>query len=140
MTKQIFLEELRKALSGRVSSSVVNENISYYEEYISTQVRAGRNEAQIIEELGDPRILARSLADAEKRAGAFVEESVDGVRGESDHPMRRIYELPGWLILVGVILIVLVVLGVVFKVIGFFMPVLIPIAVVVFFLKLLQRK
>ena len=44
MTKQDFLEQLQKALGSRVSSSIVNENIAYYEEYIAMQVRAGKSE------------------------------------------------------------------------------------------------
>ena len=77
MTKQEFLEQLRKALGSRVSSSVVNENISYYEEYIATHVRAGKTEESVIAGLGDPRLLARSIADADKRASAIDVEEAD---------------------------------------------------------------
>lgn len=140
MTKQEFLEQLRMALGSRVNSSVVNENITYYEEYIATQVRAGRSEESVIEELGEPRLLARSIADADKRAGGTEAEGADETRGSDEHPMRRIYNLPGWVILVGVILIVVLVLSIVFKVIGVLLPVLIPIAVIVFFLRIIQRK
>lgn len=144
MTKQEFLEELCKALGSRVNSSVVNENITYYEEYIATQVRAGRSEESVIEKLGDPRLLARSIADADKRAGGTEAEDADETRGNDEHPMRRIYNLPGWVILVGVILIVVLVLSAVFKVIGILLPILIrflvPVAIVIFFLRLLKRK
>lgn len=140
MTKQDFLEQLQKALGSRVSSSIVNENIAYYEEYIAMQVRAGKSEEAVIEELGDPRLLARSIADASKRATETIADEADEIREDSEHPMRRTYNLPGWLILTGVILIVLLVLGAVFSVIRVLLPVLIPIAAVVFFLRLLQRK
>lgn len=77
MTKQEFLDSLRAALSSRVSTRAVAENISFYEDYINTQVRMGKSEAQVIEELGDPRLLARSIAEAEKRAGTGSEAETE---------------------------------------------------------------
>lgn len=77
MTKQEFLDSLRAALSSRVSTRAVAENISFYEDYINTQVRMGKSEAQVIEELGDPRLLARSIAEAEKRAGTGSEQEAE---------------------------------------------------------------
>lgn len=77
MTKQEFLDSLRAALSGRVSTRAVAENISFYEDYINTQVRMGKSEAQVIEELGDPRLLARTIAEAEKRAGTGSEQEAE---------------------------------------------------------------
>ena len=68
MTKQEFLDSLRMALASRVSASQVEENIRYYEDYINTQMRMNRSEAEVIAELGDPRLLARSISDANKRA------------------------------------------------------------------------
>jgi len=140
MTKQEFLSQLRNALGSRVDSYIVNENVSYYEEYIATQVRAGKSEETVIEELGDPRLLARSIADANKRAGASEVEGEDESRDNEEHPMYRTYNLPGWLIVVGIFLIVLLVLGTVFSVLRVLMPFIIPIAIVVFFLRFLQRK
>lgn len=142
MTKQEFLEQLRRTLASRVGSVVVNENIAYYEEYIVTQVRAGKREEEVIEELGDPRLLARSIADASKRAGAS-EENREAFE-EEQSPMQRIYKLPGWLIFTIVLLLVILVLSAVFSVLGVIIralfPILFPIAIVVFFLRFLQRK
>ncbi len=140
MTKQEFLEQLRKALGSRVSGSVVNENISYYEEYIATQVRAGKREEDVISGLGDPRLLARSIADADKRAAADDYESADETASGDESIMRRTYNLPGWLIVCGIILIIVLVLGMAFSVIRVLFPFLLPIAVVVFFLKILNTK
>lgn len=141
MTKQEFLEQFQRALGSRVSGSIVNENVSYYEEYIATQVRAGKSEGDVIAALGDPRLLARSIADAHKRAETSGEEDVcEEAVDENEHPMKRAYNIPGWLIIAGIILIVVLVLSVVFKVIAVLLPLIIPVAIVVFFLRLLQSK
>lgn len=141
MTKHEFLEQLQKALGSRVSSSVVNENISYYEEYIATQMRMGRSEESVIESLGDPRLLARSISDADKRAGASVTDEADEeVYEQDDNLMPRSYKLPGWLILIGVLLIIILVLSLAFSVIKVLLPVIIPVAIVVYFVRILQIK
>lgn len=91
MTKQEFLDGLRAALSGRVSTGTVMENISFYEEYINTQVRMGKSEAEVLQKLGDPRLLARSIVEAEKRAGTGREQEAEyGASGRSrDYEQRR---------------------------------------------------
>lgn len=85
MTKQEFLDKLRAALSGRVSTRAVAENISFYEDYINTQVRMGKSETQVIEELGDPRLLARSIAEAEKRAGLGSSQEAEYTTADSGY-------------------------------------------------------
>lgn len=141
MTKHEFLEQLQRALGSRVASSVVNENLSYYEEYIATQVRTGRSEESVIESLGDPRLLARSIADAEKRVGAEAAEDADEeVCEQDDNLMHRSYRLPGWLILIGIVLIIVLVFSLAFSVIRVLFPFIIPIAIVVYVLRILQSK
>ena len=65
MSREEFLTELRKALQGRVSQQTVNDNLRYYEEYILTESHKGKTEAEVIAELGNPRLLAKSIIDAE---------------------------------------------------------------------------
>lgn len=88
MTKQEFLDSLRAALSGRVSTRAVAENISFYEDYINTQVRMGKSEAQVIEELGDPRLLAKTITEAEKRAGTSSEPEAEYRTANSGYSYR----------------------------------------------------
>lgn len=69
MTKAEFLERLRRALNGNMSAAAVEDNIQFYDSYFSGQIAQGRSEADVLNELGDPRILARTLIDAAERAG-----------------------------------------------------------------------
>ena len=66
MLKQDFLDILRNALSGHLGTSELNENLNYYEGYINAQVRQGRSEEEVLVELGDPRLIARSIKTAAK--------------------------------------------------------------------------
>ena len=42
MNKQEFVDRLRMALNGRVSPGLVMDNVNYYQDYINTEIRKGR--------------------------------------------------------------------------------------------------
>jgi hypothetical protein len=61
MTKHEFLTELRSALEGQMTAQDIEENIRYYDSYFR---ESGKSEREVCEELGDPRLIARSLIDS----------------------------------------------------------------------------
>lgn len=63
MTKKEFLEQLEDALAGEVPNSVVYDNKQYYSKYIDAELWKGREEEEIFEELGNPRLLAKTVID-----------------------------------------------------------------------------
>ena len=58
MDRQEFLEKLRLSLNGRLPAQAVAEHISYYEDYINTEIRKGKSEEEVVGMLGDPRLIA----------------------------------------------------------------------------------
>lgn len=64
MNELEFIRLLKETLDGQVPPSVIRENIRYYEEYISEQKSNGRSAAEVLEELGDPRLIARTIVEA----------------------------------------------------------------------------
>ena len=73
MTKRQFMEELRSSLEGMVSQAVIQENLSYYENYMNEQIRNGKKEQDVLEELGSPRLIAKSIIDAKGEEDDYVE-------------------------------------------------------------------
>ena len=65
MTKYEFLNDLKASLIGNVSGQIINENMQYYDEYISGEVRKGKTERETLDELGDPRLIARTIIDTQ---------------------------------------------------------------------------
>lgn len=63
MTKKEFLEQLEEALAGEVPNSIVYDNKQYYSKYIDAELWKGRTEEEIFEELGNPRLLAKTIID-----------------------------------------------------------------------------
>lgn len=63
MSREEFLRGLEDALSGNVPPSVVRDNLRYYDDYIRTERQKGRSESDIMDELGEPRLIARTIMD-----------------------------------------------------------------------------
>ena len=61
MTREKFLQELRIALQGQIVQVQVNEQLGYYENYIIEESRKGRTEQEVIDSLGSPRLIAKTI-------------------------------------------------------------------------------
>lgn len=64
MSKTEFLQGLKEELEGKVPHSVIQENLQYYDTYITEEVSGGADENAVIDGLGGPRIIARTIVDA----------------------------------------------------------------------------
>lgn len=100
MTKQEFLIQLQKALNGKISSSSIQSHVRYYDDYISMEMRKGKTEETVLEELGDPHLLAKTIVAAD--AGA-QQNGPDRKEPGKSYSIRRI---PGWLVIVLVLLLI----------------------------------
>ena len=146
MTKQEFLNRLRAALSGKLSPAFVEDNINYYEDYIDTEMRKGRTEEEVLASLGDPRLIARTIVETNGRresgcqsadGEAFFRE-YKGPYTEDSRQQNRVFRFPvwGWILLV--VLILFVVAGLAFSLLAFVAPVILPVLLVVFLVKLFR--
>ena len=137
MTRFEFTENLRKALSGRVSHQVVNENVAYYENYIDTEIKKGRSEEAVLEELGDPRWIAKTIIDTAREDGASVEtqETFDDAASHS----AKIFRMPTWLLIVLFILLCIAAFNVVGLLIAL-LPVLLTAALVLWLVRYFRDR
>lgn len=80
MSKEEFLRGLEEALAGEVPEAVIRENRNYYNSYISQEMSRGRTVDEIVDEIGEPRIVARTIIDSCEAAG----ETGDGYGSYED--------------------------------------------------------
>lgn len=138
MTKQEFLIDLQKALTNRLNSATVNDHVNYYREYIEVEIRKGREETEVIEELGDPRLIAKSILTA---AAAEAEDAENTARGEDTaggdgkSAQHILAKIPLWLWIVIIFLIVVIAGVLLTSVVWKLLPVLFPVLLVVFIVK-----
>ncbi len=83
MTKREFLDTLGMQLQGELSREQIEGHIHYYREYIEEAVAAGRPESEVLEELGSPVLIARTLLDAARASGTYRPEGGTYYREET---------------------------------------------------------
>ena len=127
MNRNEFSNELRKALSGYFSPEEIQDTVEYYEDYIDRQMQKGKSEAEVLEAIGDPRLLAKSMIAAGKRTEEKKEAHFEAQ--ESVHVRR--FRIPSWVALVGIFLIIIIIAVVLFSVVMAVILWILPIALVV---------
>lgn len=148
MNRKEFLKQLREALENEVSSTLVKENIDYYNQYISEETKKGISEREVIDMLGDPWALARTIIDS---AGSSQSDST--WRGTAYEPSEeqnagtyrkeRLGLTSWWRILkfslavIGVFIIVLVIIR---GIIGILMPILVPLVLIVLLVRIFKNR
>lgn len=143
MDRYEFISALRAALNGKVPATTVEDNVQYYEEYIEVQLRQGKSEEEVLSALGDPRLLAKTIIEANKYAegtetygGEDYGEIPAGGTGKS---FRQWYqERPQWLRVVMSVLIALFVLFFVVTVLQVFAPVIVMILLIMGIYRLIR--
>ena len=150
MTKNEFIRELREALDGTVFPSVVEDNIRYYESYFRSQISQGKTEQEVCDELGSPRLLAKSIAEANggQEEYGYYKETVDESTDWSEEPRvkTRVFDLNSWKVKLGclvsviiMILILYMILHVFTAVIVFFGPVILAVLIIYLIYRMVKR-
>ena len=161
MNKKEFLDILYEQLSGQMPEGNVAAHVQYYRNYIEERMQSGNSESEVMRELGDPRLIARTIIQTnggDNRSGyrntvygngeyreaagqnvhrSYTEED-DGYGTHQSKVGNVLAKLPGWVWLILGILVVVLIFGAVFSVLSFLAPVLIPIVVVLFLVKLFR--
>ena len=150
MNRTEFIEKLQRALAGGLDSGQVADNVRYYQEYIDSEMRKGRSESEVMEQLGDPRLLAKSIVEANKRAGTnygsnreYDEEmSADGQETShgKDTTGGKAVMLPGWLVLLIITVVIVLIIGAVTALLTYFLPVILVGLVVLLIVKVFQSN
>uniref|UniRef100_UPI004055C3CB DUF1700 domain-containing protein n=1 Tax=Agathobacter sp. TaxID=2021311 RepID=UPI004055C3CB len=138
MTKEIFIDTLRRALYGKLDDRTLTDHIRYYENYILQEMSSGKSEQEVLNELGDPRLIARTILDTSNAHSSYGEYTVSDEADEGEENSVKVQKFEGWkatLLMAAIVLFVLLVLIFVFKIVIALLPMLIVIAVIVWIAK-----
>ncbi len=128
MDKKTFIETLRRALYGKIDNNSLEEHIRYYEDYIAQEMGKGRTEREVLEELGDPRLIARTILETHGRRSNYMEYTVEESAQTASEPEIRVHRFDGWkatLIMALFAAAVILLLVVVFRILAALLPILI---------------
>ena len=151
MTRHEFINGLKAALENELNSNKVLENVNYYNDYIDSEIRNGRNETDVIADLGDPWAIAKTIIDSEGTGSANYEEysyvspeQNSYNRSSSNGPKVHVFGLDRWwkklLLILGVIGVIMIMFSIVTGLITLVAPILVPVIIISCVLKLLKRR
>lgn len=142
MNSQMFLESLRKALYGKVSERDLTEHMRYYENYLSQELAGGRSEQEVLEELGDPRLIARTLIETSGAKNSYKEFTVSEDGNADEQPEFRVRHLEGWkakAAMAAVLAVFLLLLVLIFHIMVALLPAILVIGVIVWLIRRIQN-
>ena len=157
MSKTEFLDILYNQLSGQMPEGSVAAHVQYYRNYIEDEQQKGHTETDILNDLGDPRLIARTLLDTEVGAGnpqngstysaTYNEadsdynkyDSSDSARGHVKKHSFKL-DLSTWYGKVAVILIAAVVLLLLVTILGILIPVVIVAGVIMYIVSQFRKQ
>ncbi len=126
MSKQEFLDGLRRSLSGGLEVRELNEHIRYYSDYIDSQIRMGTSEEEVMASLGEPRLIAKTLLGMEGVETVTEEYVEDEANADTNYRYFNIngktLKIPGWLFTILVCVISFCVLTLVFALMTRLLP------------------
>lgn len=143
MTKREFLDTLRMQLEGELSPSQIEGHLHYYDEYISEATAAGRRESDVLDELGSPVFIAKTLLETAQPAdsGEYYEEAPRQEEFQGRVHTWRIHLLVAkWVFPIVGIAIVLLLLWLIGSVAAFALRFFVPILLIVLVISIFRRR
>lgn len=149
MTKVEFLTKLKESLNNDLTGVIVQENIAYYDQYIADEIRKGRSEQEVLDELGDPWVIAQTIIDTQENA----KEQGYGDRKQNYHnsyqetyaanetKKNNLSNIGRWILtIVGILGVLFIVVSVIGGLLRLFMPILIPLILVMVISRVIKRR
>ena len=152
MNKKEFLDILYEQLSRQMPEGNVAAHVQYYRNYIEEEQHKGRSEGDILNELGDPHLIARTLLDTDSTAsgnpqttGSYSEPYTDNSYNNASSSSRKKVksrsfhiDLSTWYGKLAVILIAVVVIFLLCTVLSVLIPVMVIFGIVCFIISKLR--
>ena len=151
MTRSEFLEKLRSALGNDLRGSVIQENVDYYNNYIQEEVNKGRSEMEVIEELGDPWVIARTIIDSVegqkevKSQRKTYDSGYGGYSQASDNYENNvhIFKMEGWkkvLLILGIIGVLILIIAVIGGILSLLAPIIVPVLLIIVLIQIFTNR
>ena len=138
MKKQEFISELKEALQHNMDEQKIKGHVAYYEEYIQNEIKSGRSEEEVVNELGDPWAIAKTIRLSE---GMDNQETVYTAEDEAPSTeTKRGFNWKAILIVVILCIVVFSLFSALMGLLGLAIRYAFPILIVVIIMQVLKRK
>lgn len=146
MYRAEFLDILKTQLSGQMHEGKIGAHLRYYEDYIQSKVRAGTPEEEVIAQLGDPRLIAKTLLDTDtgeevyEESRSYSESDAGNYGNQEEKTWKKKLDLSTWY---GKLIVIAAAAGVIFlliSVLAAVLPFLIVLAVILYLISRWRKR
>ena len=153
MTKEQFIMELEQCLQGEVSAYELSDSLTYYRQYFEDEIRNGKSEEQVVEELGSPRLIidAHGIEESASGNSRYGDNSYGSGYAQNDSSYRSYGDAysdrrdiennnqKGALQSAGKMIMTIIISALVFFIVLFLLRALLPLAVIIIAAVLIVR-
>ena len=146
MYRAEFLDILKTQLSGQMHEGKIGAHLRYYEDYIQSKVRAGTPEEEVIAQLGDPRLIAKTLLDTDtgeevyEESRSYSESDAGNYGNQEEKTWKKKLDLSTWYGKLIVIAVAAVVIFLLISVLAAVLPFLIVLAVILYLISRWRKR
>lgn len=137
MKRNEFISELKEALENNLDPQKVKEHVEYYDDYIRNEMKNNRSEEDVVNELGDPWAIAKTIRLSEDMNGqetAYTHEEHPSTEKKSGLNLKTIA------IIAVIAILAISLLSVAMGLLGLAIRYAVPILLIVIVIKFLKRK
>jgi uncharacterized membrane protein len=137
MDRYEFINQMRAALAGNVSQNTIEESIGFYNDYIDMHLKNGELIETILEELGNPRLLAKTIIETSKTEDTTSRTRTTESGGNKEYQQEtgsekilKVLNLPKWLLIIMGIIVVMIIIGILLSLISLVIYLFVPILII----------
>ena len=138
MKRSEFLSQLKEALEHDLSADELKRNIDYYDEYIREEMKKGQSEEEVVDSLGDPWAIAKTIRMSVDMEGAEYASDSQEVQKEIRQTSRN--NAGSVIGIIVIVVILLLVLSLMFGIIALVIRFAFPILLIVLIFRLFSKK
>ena len=144
MTKEEFLNTLRTSLLEKISASELEDTIHYYDEYITEKIRNGKTEQEVLEELGSPLLISRTIVDTagtemEDHANRYSHSSGESEDRREESMIFKHYHVNPWVSKLSIVAIVAVIVLLLITILRVLLPIAVPLIIIGFLISMFRK-
>ena len=146
MDRRGFLDILESQLTGQMHEGKIAAHLRYYEDYIQSQGMKGRSEQDVLNELGDPRLIARTLLDTDVDNGQLDYEEYSTYSDDSQNAQSmgkehvHVWRFDTWYSKLLGVMLLLIVVFLLFHILVAVIPFFAVLAVILFVVSLIKNR
>ena len=127
---------MEQKLTGELDEHTVGKTLRYYSEYIDSEMRKGKTEQEVLEDLGSPLLIARTILDTQGNGTANFSQTRSEGEAKEEEKGTESHRWNKWLFL----LCLLAVLFLLFTILRVLLPILLPVLLVLFVISLFKKE